>query len=400
MVSAVVVGAWAIVELNSRRARLVVDLGVIAAAVGVITVAGMLVYQLRFGVWDLFTPSLTAFESVSGDTGNVFRSPTLEWTKFHLQLYVPLLALAAFAGANCRSLRRVAAWEITSFLMLLGLLGALAADQFLRNGTSLETYYYSSCLAPFVALSLAATLSSLWRTATLAEWKSWALVSLIVLVPLSMNIFAPDLEIDRFPAVLIMLVLCAGLAFTAAQMGVSQRPGRTWAPVAAVLATACVITSTTLMLNAPPRTEPRGSLFHPHYENALGNRSRTGLDIYRLSFDMIAAVPPLISKDGTVFVWNNPVRDPYTGTLTGTLVGFSSTFQSLGDGMPAVSDWLLSRIPYEDIDVLILLDKDPAQIRAGVDALAARGVDIVGVEDKVLSSGAERYYLKLLDVGT
>jgi len=400
MVSAVVVGAWAIVELNSRRARLVVDLGVIAAAVGVITVAGMVVYQIRFGVWNLVTPSLTAFKSVSGDTGNAFRSPTLEWTKYQLQLYVPLLALAAFAAANCRSVRKIAAWEATSALMLAGVFAALAADQFLREGTSLETYYYSSCLAPFTALVLAATLSSLWRTTRFAEWKRWAMVSLIVLVPFAMTVFTPHLEIDRFPAVLVLFMLSTGLSFAAAQLRVSSGPRGRWVPVIAALASVVIITSTTLMLNAPPRTEPRGTLFNPHYENALGNRSRTGMDIYRLSFDMIAAVPPLISKDGTVFVWNNSLADPFTGTLTGTLAGFSSTFQNMGPGMPEVSPWLLSRIAYEDIDVLILLDKDPAQIREGVDALAARGVNIVGVEDKVLSSGAERYYLKLLDVGT
>ena len=398
LICAVLMGSWAIVELRSRRQMILTDLTLIGGAVVAVTLVGMLVYQVRFGSWNLFTPTLLAFKSVTGSTGNAFRSPTVEWTKYQLQLYLPLLMLTVFTAANCRSLRKIRPWEATSALMVGGVFSALCAEQFLGGGTSLETFYYSSCLAPFEALLLAATLNSLWRMATFATYAKWAMVSLIVLTPLALNAFTPLLEIDRFPAIPFMILFTSGLAIIGAQLSVSAHARGRSAKLVAGLAAGLLLISTSLILNAPPRLEPRGTLFNPHYENALGNPERTGLDIYRLSFDMVAAVPPLISEGGLVLIWNNPAADPFAGTLAGPFIGQASQFQSTGAGLPDVTDWLLSRIPYENIDTLVLLDRDQSVIQEGVAALKARGVKILDVKSLSISSGDYRYFLEILDV--
>jgi len=45
------------------------------------------------------------------------------------------------------------------------------------------------------------------------------------------------------------------------------------------------------------------------------------MDVYRLSFAIVDAVPELITKDGGVVIWSNWPGEMYVGSLSGTFVG-------------------------------------------------------------------------------
>lgn len=262
MVSAVVVFAWLITEAPSRRWKLLTDLAVMAATVLALTGFAMFVYPVRFRVWNIIEPSLTALKSVSGEGGASFRSLNYDWTKYQIHLYLPFLALLAFAAANVRAIRKITAWELTSVLMLGGVVVMFATDQLIRGGTTLETYYYSSALMP--ALVLAAALHAIWGNSELPDLLRWGIVALIVALPLCIDQFAPTLEIDRVPAVPLFIVCTAGLALVGSMMWGRSANTRRSADIFAIAASMSLIGSTTLMLDAPPRDEPNGKLFNPH----------------------------------------------------------------------------------------------------------------------------------------
>jgi len=394
---AVVVGAWSVVEVRSRRWRLLLDYGILLGVALAVTGLAMAVYQVRFGFWNVVSPSIDGFRSTSSHEVDPFRSVTHEWLKFQVQLYVPIIVVVAYVAANVRSLRRVVAWELASVLMLCGMYAVLAADQFLRDGVMLETYFYSSALSPFTALAVAATLSSLWRNGSVAELTRWLVVALLVALPFVIDRLPGELAFGLFPWVPLFLVATGALALLSARAAATDAGDALRSRLATVAGVALLV-SNSLLLFAPPRGVAEGTLFSPYYEQALGNRDRFGLDVYRLSFEFVELVPDLVSADGKVFVWSNPLRDPISGTLGGPFVGFSSTFQSLGPGIPEVSDWLASRIPYEPVDQLVLYDRDPAMVDQGEAALRARGVTITDVDKHVMSSGDLRYFVTILDI--
>src|SRR5690606_118141 len=74
--SAIAVGVWALTEAWSRRSGVLVDLGILAGGVVVVTVAGMAYYEWRYGTGNILQPSIDAARNYSGEAGDAFRAPT------------------------------------------------------------------------------------------------------------------------------------------------------------------------------------------------------------------------------------------------------------------------------------------------------------------------------------
>jgi 4-amino-4-deoxy-L-arabinose transferase-like glycosyltransferase len=389
----IVVVCWMLTEIPSRRWAIASDAAVLLAAAVGVTILGLAVYQARFGDWNIIKPSIDAARAISGDGGKAFRSPTNEWLKYHLHLYLPVLLLLAFVTVNLRRLRGLQAWEVATSLMLLGVYLFLIAQQFLLKSTMLETYYYASALAPFEALVIGAVFSTLWRSSNLAVAWQWGATSLVVVLPLLRNVALPNLEVDRFPTIPVLVS-----ATTAALLPVGIRREPAGRSLPAVVASTALVAGTFLILHAPPRTLPSGTLFHPRYEAALGNQDWAGLDVYRLSHEIQDITPPLRSSDGVILVWPAWDEDPTAGTLAGPFVGFSSNFQSQGPGLPFVDEWRVARIRSENIDQLVAFSVSEDELDNGVSALQASGVEIDTISNSVLQSGSLRYFVKIIDL--
>jgi len=347
-----------------------------ASAVIALTLVGMVAYQIRYGDWNILRPSVDAARRYSGDEGKVWRAPSAQWARYHLQLYVPLAAVVLWGLSLFRRPRPVARVELSAMSMLIAVYGYFMFNQFVQRGTILETYYYSSYLFPFTIFALGFALASLadhfgTRRVYLAG------VPLAVLaVPYLRNHLWPGMEVPWMPWVPLFIVVLAIGAVSAY---------RDWRFALGTLVAFIVVVNVWWL--GSPRVPGRGSIVDPTYEFALGNADWSGMDLYNLTYDLSAVAPPLQHEDGTTTLFWFPSTDPTLGTINGAFLAYASALQSTGVGMPTITPWHVARMREERVSSLVLMGADTGDLEAGLDSLHSMGVETRRVQRHTLQHG-------------
>jgi hypothetical protein len=149
-------GGWA------RRARLFA----ISFAAGVVVVGfGLLLFRWRYGLENVYEPSITFARTYQGDP-DAWKSPRLEWLGRFTWLYGPPLLLLVAVTA---SWRRRFTWSRVEWAALL--LCAVQylfqwIDQFVRDGFGLELSFYWSFTLPSFLVAVAIVLARFLHGAT------------------------------------------------------------------------------------------------------------------------------------------------------------------------------------------------------------------------------------------
>jgi hypothetical protein len=387
VLSGCMVFGWSVCVLTLRRWRLVVDWLWLGAGVGLVSLAGVVVYWVRFDRPNIFAPSIDAITSLSGQNGEAFRSTTGLWESYQLQLYLGPLVLAAWAATLWRRGRRPERAELATMAMLVLFSVFFLYHQFIGGSTTLETYYYSSYLWPVVALAAGFVVVALFQATTSTRLAALFAVTVVAL-PLARNLFWRDLSLTRWPWVPVAIAVTCVLALVLRPSGLRA------------YATATVFASSSfLLMLAGPRVLAPGSLFHPAYDAAIGNQDWSGLDTYKLTYDLMGFTPDLSQRDGTLLFWYNSTIYPWVGSVHGAFVAFSSSIDAGSpQGMPYLDDWRIAHLWDEKARRLELLGTTQAEIDEATAALRARGVPIDRMQDAELTSGPYALYVRLLTV--
>jgi hypothetical protein len=131
--------------------------------------------------------------------------------------------------------------------------------------------------------------------------------------------------------------------------------------------------------------------YDPHYESAYGNDDHSGLDWYKLTYDLVQQTPDLATPEGHVLFWFPDGNNLING-IQSAFLWRQSALMSTGPGMPFLDDWRLSRLQEQRARWLIALGGSRDEVDGGIAALRARGVVLVGTDDFVLRAGAAVIY--------
>jgi hypothetical protein len=385
----VLVAAFCCTELTRRRARLVIDLAVIAAAVLFVTLVGALYYAWRFDTGNILKPSIDAVNTYSGKNGQLFRAPDYAWLRFRFHLYIAPLTLVCWLILRVRSRRAITRGEATAMLALGSTYLFFAGYEFVLGSSALETYYYTSYMTGPMVIAMTFTIVAAIERRHDRERIAAALAVAVVVLPLVRNVAWRGFEFSFWPGVPILLAI--GLtAMLAAVLRRSTAKSRTaWTASFAI-----VVLNAAFLLGAPRNpelSEGRTFRYDPHYDSAYGNNDRSGLDWYKLTYDLVQQTPDLETAEGHVLFWF-PDGNSLINSIQSAYLWRASTLMSTGPGMPFLDDWRLSRLQEQRARWLIALGGSRAEVDAGIDALRARSVVIVATDNFVLKSGGAVVY--------
>ena len=385
----VLVVAFCCTELTRRRARLLIDLSVIASAVLVVTLVGALYYEWRFNTGNIVKPSIDAVNTYSGKNGQLFRAPNYDWLRYRFHLYIAPLTLVCWLIFRHRNLRAVTRSEATAILALSGTYTFFVLYEFVIGSSSLETYYYTSYMVGPMVIAMTFTIAAALERRRDHERIAATLAVAVVGLPLVRNVAWRGFEFSFWPGVPIVLVICLAAVIAAGARKATAPLRTTWLACFALVAL-----NAAFLLGAPrnPRlSEGQTFRYDPHYDSAYGNDDRSGLDWYKLTYDLVKQTPDLASADGHVLFWFPDGNNLINGVQSAYLWR-QSTLMSTGPGMPFLDDWRLSRLQEQRARWLIALGGSRAEVDAGIDALRARAVVIVATDDFVLKSGDAAIY--------
>lgn len=370
--------AWAAVHWRRFRPeslrRTILDLAAMGGTVVALTVLAMVVYQVRYGDWNIFKPSIDAARLYSGEEGDVWRAKNSLWASYHLQLYVPLVTVLVWGASLVGRARRIGRAELSAMTMLIAVYGYFMFNQFVQRGTILETYYYSSYLLPFTMFAIGFAIASVAEHVT-TDRRALAAVPLAALgIPLFRNVVWSGFSMRWLPWIPLMaLALAAGAA-------AAHRRQR----VATVTIASLLVVTYAWWLGSP--VEYRGTVVDPHFETAIGHPDWSGMDLYRLTYQLDQVTPRLLQADGSTTLFWFDSTDPVTGGIHGAFLGPATSLHSTGEGMPVITPWHVARMREERVSRLVLLGLTEGQLDAGLAALLSFGVATPDVERHVLTT--------------
>lgn len=397
-VAAVAFAAWLAIQLLRRDWSAAARLALAAALAIAVTVAGALYYRVAFGDGDIIGPSIDALRAYSGETARFFRAPTRDWLGFSLHLYLPLLVAAATAAVlvtrmpspgEKRAKAILGARPLLDVLvMLLAVEGLYLYQQFVADGYSLETYYYTSYQFALVVLGATLAVVELTKRRWFGERGAWVLAGLALAIPLARNLVFDSLELWAWPAVPVM-VGATGLALVLSR----------WRTVAGWVGAVALVTSFVLLGLAPPRNVPYSPgqtvRFDPSYDQAVGHRTDEGLELYDLATQVIRVVPRWSSDPGSVVFWYR--NEPSTlNNLQSTYLWRATTLQGGGPGLPALEPDQVKLLQERTPRRIVVLGLDPADLALGEARLAEVGLQPLDVQEHTLTSGGTTVHVAVL----
>ncbi len=396
VVSGTILLPWAVAELRRRRARLLIDAALVVAGVAAVTALGVLYFRVRFGDADIFSPSIDAARSLSGEQGKAFRAPDNAWLAYRFHLYLPPVVLLAWFVTRWRRWRSVSPIEGVMVATLALMSAFFVLHQFVLESSTLETYYYTSYLVVPLLFVSVTVIAGLIGTSADRHGGLWWIVAASVAFPLLRNWWFRRLEFEFLPAVPIIVVGVVALV-AATRLAVGRRS----ASGMALAASGSLVVATGLLLLAAPFAPPlsRGQSFRfdPHYELAIGNSDDSGLEWYELTFDLINHTPPLAAPGEHVLFWYED-GPPMLNALQSAYLWRSSAWQSTFEGMPFIDDWRIARLRDEQVRFLVLLGETPTQIDRGVAALRRAGIGIDWQKRTTFTEGGSVLYFNVVRI--
>ena len=372
---------------RGRRKRAVITAAVIGVTSLVVIGTATLVYRQRFGVTDLYGPTLS---QAAASTNAIFLEQNGAWfTWRHYLLVLPLSA--AFTGAvwltetdtrERRMLRR------SFWIAVLSML-AFAWLQWFKNTPLLSLFFYSS-IPTGMSLSVfaLACVRLLHRTRHAnSPIRSSQLTALALPVASLLIAWAAISHKPRY--VIVCLISISAVA--GAILLVMKR-------LFVIPAVVCAGSMLFWLSVSSPRDFPAsnpGFRVDPAYDAEFFRFDQSGMDLLRVSRNFARLLPALPEQRGEIRIWFDNVGS--MNQVVSTMVSYRSALQMPLDGpMPEVRGIVKPRIAADRPRFIVLLDSDPQDVRVGERRVKELG-PYVSRWVKTLRSGQATATVELLE---
>lgn len=358
----VVVGAFLVDHYRSAPAMPLRQTAIrgcqIALGMLAVVLPAMLLYGLRFDIWNIFAPTLAQAVS-STDEG--FLEPGVEWVSWRHYLLLGPLAMVV----------TISVWLTETGVALRGVLRRLA---FFAGGSLLLFSVFEWVLdTPLLSLYFYSALPLALCTVALA---------------LSVGV-----AIGRAPEKIVVPLALGAAALTigSAVLGSHVGASFTWISLASLAGTVFVVigtrTTTSVLLggivsvliiaswavvSSPHdfRATPGGYRTDPWYDDVLFTYDRSSMDRLVILDEMARVLPSLPGESGEIAVWFDSLG-PYD-QLTAPFLWFCSALQSVGDPpMPTLTPTVQERILSSQPRYILVVDGDEADTLLGVEVVTS-----------------------------
>jgi hypothetical protein len=303
----------------------------ITAGSAIVVVSAVLLYGLRFGIWNVYTPTLVQSRK---PTDPFYLEPGWRWIAWRSYLLVgPLSSIAGVLawrtevdGYLRTVLRRLTMFSTLSFLLF-------AAFQWLQDDPLLATYFYSAAPLSLCVVTLAFSVAvTVQRQSHRVEIAVVGSLCVLVLIAAAFG--------SRFggpvAAVAIAAIGWSGVTI----LGARRRDWKYPTGVAAL-----VLVATWAAVSSPhdfPAT-PGGFRTDPNYDEVLFAYDENSLDKVEIVDEFARALPSLPDERGELRVWFDP-GSPLE-QMSAPFVWYRSALQSAADDpMPSVSPTVRMRV--------------------------------------------------------
>jgi hypothetical protein len=365
----------------ARRFRdLAVALGAFVAAAVAVCIAGALVYEWKFGDWDIFETTINAARDVQD--ADIWRAPNYSWLSFRRYIYAPWF-VAAFGAAAIWRARNRREWDrelVLAVALLVGVVGFLFAQEFLLEGVVLEqAYYFSPVIGP-TALAFGFALGQL-RTVT---WSRYLWLGAPVVAAWSSQTF----ELRTFLPFAVLATLLVGIAVASSR--------------APLVAASAVLAASNLAWGAAPRQIPHIAAGHfqydPHYEIVFGDGDDTAFEAYMLATRLTHLTPTAPGAQPPLLFWY-PSFDAMLDSAQASFHWESSAVQRApAPGMPTLQPDDIERLRSITGGYLVMLARTPDVIDAGQQSLADAGFRTAPFEDTQIAYDDSRIYVRIVTI--
>jgi hypothetical protein len=377
--SASAVAAAALV-IARRYRDLAVALGVFSLGVLAVCVAGALVYEWKFGDWDIFETTINAARDVQD--AEIWRAPNYSWLSFRRYIYAPWFVVAVGVAAIWRARhRRQSDRELVlAVALLVSVVGFLFAQEFLLQGVVLEqAYYFSPVIGP-TALTLGFAIGKLHSVA----WPRYLWLG----VPAVAAWISQAFELRTFLPFAVLAMLLVGLAIASSR--------------APLVAAAAVVAAANLAWGAAPRQVPTIAAGHfqydPHYEIVFGDHDDQAFEAYMLATKLTQLTPTSPGAQPPLLFWY-PSFDALLDAAQASFHWETSAVQRAPDpGMPTLEADDIARVRSVVGGYLVLMARTPDVLDAGQHSLREAGFRTVVFEDRQIAYDDSRIYVRVVTV--
>lgn len=352
------------VRLSPSRQRTAVrSIAFVGAGTLLVVGTGVAVLWLRYGISDVYGPTLRQAERGASEQ---FRYDGLEWLGFrHYLLVVPISACVSLfvwrteEGPSTRtSMRRLA-------LMNVAVTCVYGWFQWARREPLLEMYYHSGPLLLLAVATLSISIATVLRRFARSRWYVFPLVLSLVIV----CSYAGSRVSTSFVALAVITGALAGLTLLARARGAALQSA-----AVALFVGVAAWSSVSSPHDFPPT--PGGYRVDPNYDIALFAYDGTSMERATILDRLSRSLPSLPRTRGQVMMWFDPLG-PYDQMSAPFLWYLSGALQAPSDPPPpfvsqAVMDHALVARPR----FIVVLDDD----QRAVAQAAASLVDLAEYE--------------------
>jgi hypothetical protein len=260
--------------------------------------------------------------------------------------------------------------------------------EFVLKGYQLEYFFYASYLFAFSAIGVTVLIAELATRHDVGPSVAWLACLVVIALPVARNVFFHGLEFWAWPAVPVMVVATGSLFL------VSTRTAKL-----ANVGAGVMVASIVLLGISPPRNVPMSPAqtvrADPHYELAIGNTSRLGLDWFKISSDLIRTVPKWDRDPGTVLFW---YRDDASilDLVQATYGWVGASLQYGAPGLPTLNPSQIAELKGRTPRTIVILAHNAGDIEAGHRAIMSLGLQPLSVVDQRLVAGRSTVYTERL----
>ncbi len=381
-------GIWLLLNAFFRRPLNDVIKRIAAVALGglIVCVLGCIYYWHALGrPTNIFRPTLAIASNLAGGGTKQWRVPGVSWisTSIHV-LIPPLLVVCCFSTVRLRHLNFASA-VIVSFG--LAATAFYYAEQFLLDSDVLQLFYYFSYLIPAVFLMLAFLWQKLWERTTGGPVAFISLGLAALLTPWMLAIWVgrplPTLTAAQWLVLGGLLIVTLFLA---------TRNWR-WRVLSGALPWVALI-----VLGAEFTAGQRYFSNMMRTGTAIDN---TELDVYRVAFQFMDAVPRLADRPGVIRFWYNNRQGNSINSIQSTFLwGYSklNTNPPEDPGLPHLGEFQLKLLHDPEVRYLGLLCESEDELSQGLAALRTHSIEYKPADHRVLASGNYRIYFELLEL--
>ncbi|MGD9996120.1 MAG: hypothetical protein AB7L17_14300 [Ilumatobacteraceae bacterium] len=329
-----------------------------AFAIGtfVVVAGGVLIYGLRFGVWDVYGPSLAQSRR---STDGFFLEPGFRWLSWRHYLLVGPLGLVAGALAwrtEADEFVRVVLRRLTVFTGVS--LALFASLQWLQNSPLLATYFYSA-----LPLSLGTVTLALASAAVIRRETQHTRVLGVALVAAILVAIVLGSQIGGRYAIVLsgsIVVMALGVA----SMTVTRLRGLAVGAILVAAAWASVSSPHDF-----PGT-PGGYRTDPFYDDMFFAYDPSTMDRVEMVDQLSRALPSLPTERGELLVWFDSAQ-PYD-QLTAPFVWYRSALQGPADApMPQMTATVRERVLDRRPRFIVIIDGQESDADLGAAEIAA-----------------------------